>query len=321
MGPPAAPQVQFLLMLNKGFDIHEANSRLDLKGKARALEELWLGCRRITQAWDLTIGVCAKRDLDSTDFADVERAILLKETLDSELLAALDRKPVLFHLGLLPSLARGQADEEQAALKQTVLQAQRQKLKADFELFKLELSADQAVLKDLMGANTRLQDFLKWKDNLHRHDQLATGQKLAKQHMAKFFPLCTIHGWDDFCTQCNLVLRASGPLQPGGTRHIVFWLDLATPYSRDALKLEALLKACRAVAQAPLHLAPRALPCNARSLGACVRNASCQEAFVARRLHCCCLVFVRKGGSCREFFSHRSLIRLPGPVASTGWGV
>jgi len=99
---------------------------------------MWIDYRRIIQAWDETIEKVAAADLPKNDQTLLQDAVLKGNAIDTEILSMLDRRPRMFHLGMLPS-CRSDVTGTQAA---EMAQAHNEASAARLKLFELELKAD-----------------------------------------------------------------------------------------------------------------------------------------------------------------------------------
>ena len=100
-------------------------SAIPMDGKAKCRIEhadLW-AARQTMQWWEPVGRQTAQDGLSSEDFADIEFSVMHSSILDQEVASMMQRRPPIFYLEMLPSLASSQRREEASALA-----APRQKL-------------------------------------------------------------------------------------------------------------------------------------------------------------------------------------------------
>lgn len=242
---------QFHIMLNKAIRIYEDQTlhleRDEAKTKFKPTEEKWLQYRKISQRWDETVSDVARLTLCPADFEVLERVVLQNRSLDDKILRMLERKPPIFHLGMLPSLSTGNMQTDEVAKE--LQAAQTEAASAKLRLFEAELKADWSLITEVQSGCAQLHELLRWLELEHRRGQATIGQALVDRRMAKQFPLVAVDSWDKLSGQLSLHTTAWDRERPGGVRRAIVWVDFNTPHSRDVLRLPALIESMASLAK------------------------------------------------------------------------
>ena len=110
---------QFDLMLKKAIKAHEEDTSLldrdDLRAKCKPKEEHWLQYRKVVQQWDQSMAEVCQAELAPAEFELLEEAILRSRSMDREVLSMLQRRPSVFHIGMLPTLSSREVQVDDAA--------------------------------------------------------------------------------------------------------------------------------------------------------------------------------------------------------------
>jgi hypothetical protein len=92
-------------------------------------------------------------------------------------------------------------------------------------------------------AKDQLKELLVWMELEHKRKQLDLAAKYVQIRMGQTHPRCTADKWDTVPSQLSLAARLwDHELQAkGGQRYTIIWVDFNTPFSRDSLKLPAIM--------------------------------------------------------------------------------
>ena len=177
--------------------------------------------------------------MSKDDYDLLEKAILSGSSMDAEVLSVLQRRPRVFHLGMLPTCQPEQTSDLAAA---EINKAHSEASAARFKLFEAELKADWQLLEETECAKKELKELLQWLELEHRRNQAQLGATLVRRRLDKTHPILSIDSWDTLPAQLALLCRAwDGDLQDG-TRRTILWVDFNTPHSRDTLKMPGLIQ-------------------------------------------------------------------------------
>jgi hypothetical protein len=239
-------------MLSKAIAIFESDTahldRDERKAKFKPTEGQWLTYRRVIQAWTETIAQVAVKDLQPTEMELLENTVLRSNRMDAEICSMLARRPRTFHLNMLPTLqTEAKADE----VAQEVAKAHTEACAAKLAVFSAELRADWIKIDEMRSAKDQLRELLLWLDLEHKRKQQALADKYVQIRMDQTHPLCSAEKWETVASQLSLLARVwDHELQAkGGQRYTIIWLDFNTPYSRDALKLPAIMSCVSNIAK------------------------------------------------------------------------
>lgn len=199
----------------------------------------------VVQRWDETISSVATQDLAKEEHAQLEKAVLMDNILDQEILAMLQRWPSIFHMGMLPSCSSGQLSVDEAA--KAVATAHKEAATSQLKVFEAELLADWATIARMHSGHAALRELLQWLTLEHRRGQAATAEALVARRLAKHHPMVEIASWQHLAGQLSLVLKSSET--PAGVRRLVMVIDFNTPGSRDTLKQSAMISAMASAAK------------------------------------------------------------------------
>ena len=150
--------------------------------------------------------------------------------MDVEVLSVLQRRPRVFHLGMLPTCQPEQTSDLAAA---EINKAHSEASAARFKLFEAELKADWQLLKETECAKKELKELLQWLELEHRRKQAQLGATLVRRRLDKTHPILSIDSWDKLPAQLALLCRVWDNELQDGTRRTILWVDFNTPHSRD----------------------------------------------------------------------------------------
>ena len=203
-------------------------------------QEQWLIYRKVIQAWTESIANVAAKDLQPAEVEALESAVLRSNRMDAEICSMLARRPRTFHLNMLPTCqSEAKADE----VAQEVAKAHTEASHAKLAVFQAELRADWILIDEMRTAKDQLKELLVWMELEHKRKQLDLAAKYVQIRMDQTHPRCTADKWDTVPSQLSLLARLwDHELQAkGGQRYTIIWVDFNTPFSRDALKLPAIM--------------------------------------------------------------------------------
>ena len=195
--------------------------------------------RKIVQAWDETISKVAEQDLTKEDYDIIAEAVLKKNSIDDEIIAMLERRPRIFHLGMLPACRADVAGDRATEIAKAHSEAAAARLK----LFEIELRGDWELIEQTKAAKAELAELLAWLELEHKRTQEAMGNALVTKRMQATHPVVIIDDWDKLPGQLSLLTKMWDHELKEGTRRAVIWLDFNTPHARDALKMPSMLAA------------------------------------------------------------------------------
>jgi hypothetical protein len=199
----------------------------------------WAQYRLVVQKWDETIGVVAKKDLDSEQYNELEEVVLRSNALDQEILSMLQRWPPVFHLGMLPSCSCSTLRVDDHA--KLVVQAHKEAADGQLKVFQAEMEHDWAQISSIRLGSVQLQDLLAWLALEHRRKQAELGEALVQRRMSMHHAVAEISAWSQLPGQVSLVLKGFPDVV--GTRRMVMVLDFNTPHSRNKMHLQHMIPA------------------------------------------------------------------------------
>jgi hypothetical protein len=141
---------------------------------------------------------------------------------------------------MLPTCqSEAKADE----VAQEVAKAHTEASHAKLAVFQAELRDDWILNDEMRTAKDQLKELLVWMELEHKRKQLDLAAKYVQIRMDQTFPRCASDKWDTVPSQPSLLARLwDHELQAkGGQRYTIIWVDFNTPFSRDALKLPAIM--------------------------------------------------------------------------------
>ena len=237
-------QKQHTMLINKMIKSHEGNiaGLLSDEAKVRQRPSLtdWVSARIVVQMWDESVEECARKDLSAADFVQLEKIVLETLDLDAELLSARKRWPKWFHMGLLPNLVSDEKPDVDANVR-FLSEAQRQAEVSALHAFELELSEDWLSITTASNGITALREYMTWRSNQHRRDQMQLAEGLVTTFVDKYFPLLEGPAWNSITGAVSIfrqhLLGTTQIGEAGLQCKTILLMDFNCPGARDVLRM------------------------------------------------------------------------------------
>ena len=224
----------------------------DGKARRRMQHEDMIAARRTVQWWEPAGKEVVSLELSAEDFMEVESTVTQSNILDQEVANLMLRKPGIFFLAMLPSLASqqqqpgaGMAAEAQQANAALLMAAT-----ARFELFKLDYTKDIQAMKQFSLGVMSLRGYLSWRATEHKRAEAKKGAALVRDHMAKEWQFVVLERLEQLST--TVVADAKDRL---GAVHkvlprVLLVLDFNVAHMRDLTRLAKLASQVASILQA-----------------------------------------------------------------------